>query len=130
MDNISTTQILLGIFYLTAAVLLCFAGYRLMLKRFKRNKLEALNTVSLVTSRENVFTTKTQFLVLAPSVCHVKIDLLDHDEKLISTMVDQEITNQELPFNFDPTEYKPGKYYIYLTSDNAKILRGITIVNS
>lgn len=130
MDNISTTQILLGIFYITAAVMLCFTGYRLMLKRFKKNKLEALNTVSLLTSRENVFATKTQFLVMAPSVCHVKIDLLDQDEKLITTMVDQEIVNQEHPFNFDPTEYKPGKYYIYLSSDNAKILRGITIVNS
>lgn len=130
MDNISTTQILLGIFYLTAAVLLCLTGYRLMLKRFKRNKLEALNTVSLVTSRENVFSAKTQFLVLTPTACQVKVDLLDKDEKLLATLVDQEITNEELPFNFDPTQYKAGKYYISLSSSNAKILRGITIVNS
>ncbi|UKN02670.1 hypothetical protein K6119_03975 [Paracrocinitomix mangrovi] len=128
MDNISSTQIILGIFYLTGAIALVLAAYSIYLKRFKRNKLKALNTVSLITSRENIFAAKTRFLVVAPEVCHVKVDLLDADEKVIQTLIDQEITNEELPFDFDPTAYEAGKYYLYLNSDNANILRSITIV--
>ena len=127
MDNISSTDIILGIFYLTAAIMLSLAAYKMMLRKFKRKKLEALNTISLVTSRENIFATKTRFLIVAPTTCKVKVDLLDKDEKLISTLVDREITEEEYPFDFDPADYESGKYYLYLDSDNAKILRGITI---
>ena len=86
-----------------------------------------MNGVSLITSRENIFSSKTKFLIVSPKVCKVKIDLLDEGENFIKTLVDEEVVNEELPFDFDPAEYNSGKYYLYLTADNARILRSITI---
>ena len=86
-----------------------------------------MSGVSLITSRENVFSSKTRFLIVSPEPCHVRIDLLDENEKFIETLVDEEINEEELPFDFDPAGYESGKYYLYLTAENAKILRSITI---
>lgn len=128
MRNLTTTEIILGAFYLTGAISLCIVAYVLYIKRFKRNKLMAMNSVSLVTSKENEFHSPTKFLLVVPTPGHIKVDLLDKDENIVKTLVDEEIVQEEFPFDFDPTGLEKGKYYIYLTADNAKILRGITIV--
>jgi hypothetical protein len=127
MDGLSKWKLALGIFYVITAIVLFGTAYFIMIKRFKRNKLDAINTISLITSRQNIFKIKTQFLVLSPSPCSVKIDLLDEQEKFIETLLSEEIKEQELPFDFDPTNYESGKYYLSLTSESAKILRSITI---
>jgi hypothetical protein len=128
MRNLTTADIVLGALYLSAALSLCIVAYKLFIRRFKRNKLVAMNSVSLVTSRENIFSGKTKFLLVVPTSCHVKVDLLDGDEKMLRTLVDEEIIQKEYPFDFDPTDLESGKYYLSLTAENVKILRGITIV--
>jgi len=127
MGELETIDIILGILYLSAALFLAFTAYRLFLKRFKKNKLEALDKVTLETSHNNTFSHKTKFLIASPSPANVKVDLLDMEEKHIKTLVDTYLETEELPFDFDPSEFKSGKYYLYLTSDNSKILRSITI---
>ena len=84
MGKLATLDIILGILYASAAIFLLVTAYRLYLKRFKRAKLQALNSVSLVTSRNNHFTKATKFLIEAPVNCHVKIELLDESEKLVN----------------------------------------------
>ncbi|MBD3636782.1 MAG: hypothetical protein HUJ25_05515 [Crocinitomicaceae bacterium] len=128
MDSVDKWKIVLGVFYVITALVLCGVAYTMLIKRFKRNKLSALNAISLITSRDNVFSAKTRFLIVAPEACHVKVELMDANEKPIVTLVDQELTEEELPFDFDPAHYESGKYYLYLSTDNAKILRSITIV--
>lgn len=127
MDAVDKWKIVLGVVYLLSALLILGIAYFIFLKRFKRAKLEALNTVSLITSRENVFKGKTRFLIVAPNNCLVKVDLLDHNEQLIRTLIEVQVENEEHPFDFDPAEFESGKYYLSLTSDNAKILRSITV---
>ena len=127
MRNLTATEIVLGIFYITASLSLIIAAYMLYIRRFKRNKLVAMNTISLVTSKENIFSSPTKFLLIMPTPGHVKIELLNQEEKVVSTLIDEEIAQEEYPIEFDPVLYDSGKYYIYLTTDNAKILRGITI---
>lgn len=127
MDNVSAVDIFLGIGYLTGALSLCVVAYLIYLKRFKTAKLQAENNVSLITSRDNVFCNKTQFLVVSPSVSFVKIDLLDENEEYIETLIEQDIVDGEFPFNFDPSSYDSGKYYLYLDAGSSKILRAITI---
>lgn len=127
MGKLETIDIVLGVLYMSGALFLAFTAYKLFLKRFKKNKLRALDKVTLETSHNNIFSAKTKFLVASPSAVNVKVDLLDKEEKHLKTLVDTYLETEELPFDFDPSEFKSGKYYLYLTSDNSKILRGITI---
>ena len=127
MDQTQKWKIILGAFYVLTALTLILVAYYFYIKKYKRNKLKAMSGISLVTSRENVFSSKTRFLIVSPEVVHVKVDLLDENENLVKNLIDEEITNEELPFDFDPTEYQSGKYYLYLTAENARILRTITI---
>ncbi|MCB9223304.1 MAG: hypothetical protein H6582_03920 [Crocinitomicaceae bacterium] len=127
MRNLTATDIVLGIFYLTAALSLCIVAYKMFIRKYKRNKLVAMNSISLVTSKDNVFSTKTKFLLVVPTPTHVKVELLDSNEQSLNTLVDAHIDQEEYPFDFNPEGLNSGKYYLYLTADNAKILRGITI---
>ena len=128
MGKLTTLDIVLSILYASAAVLLLVTAYRLYLRRFKRAKLEAMNSIRLVTSRDNVFSTPTKFLLECPLAGHVKLDLLNENEEVIKTLIDQAIDQEEFPFDFNPLDFEPGKYYLYLTTSNAKIQRGISIV--
>lgn len=130
MGKLTTLDVILGIFYVSAAVSLIVVAYMLFIKRFKRAKLEALNSLRLVTSQKNHFSSKTKFLIEAPVPCRVKIELLDLNEKHIAVIFEDQVDEQERPFDFDPKMFSAGKYYLYLTSDNVKILRGITILES
>lgn len=127
MGKLTTLDIVLSVLYASAAILLLLTAYKLYLKRFKRAKLEAMNAIRLVTSKDNVFKSTTKFLIEAPSKGHVRIDLLDVNENLVKTLIDQELEQEEYPFDFMPEDYAPGKYYLYLTTSNAKIQRGISI---
>jgi hypothetical protein len=127
MGKLETIDIIMGVLYLSAALFLAFTAYRLFLKRFKKNKLEALDKVTLETSHDNIFSTKTKFLIASPTAINVKVELLDKEENHLKTLVDTYLETEEQPFDFDPSEFESGKYYLYLTSDNSKILRGITI---
>lgn len=130
MGKLTTVDIILSVLYASAAILLLVTAYRLYLKKFNRAKLEAMNSIRLVTSRENVFSNPTKFLIEAPQAGHVRIDLLDENEKLVKTLIDQAINEEEFPFDFNPLDYQAGKYYLYLTTSNAKIQRGISIVKA
>lgn len=127
MDQQQKWKIILGAFYLITAIVLVLVAYYFYIKKFKRAKLKSMSGVSLITSRENVFSKKTKFLIVSPSVVQVKVDLLNENEGFVKTLIDAEIADEELPFDFDPADYDSGKYYLSLTSDNAKILRSITI---
>lgn len=128
MGKLTTLDIVLSVLYASAAILLLITAYRIYLKRFKRAKLQALNAINLITSKDNIFKSPTKFLIEAPLKGQVKIELLDRDENLVKTLIDIDLPQEEFPFDFDPTEFEPGKYYLYLTTDNAKIQRGISIV--
>ena len=127
MGNATPLDIALGVGYVSAALFLIIVAYQIYLKRYKRNKLEALSAVQLITSKENVFSNKTSFLIVSAHGKHVKIELLDEKEKVVDTLIDEEVISDEYPLDFDPTKYSSGKYYLYLTTDSAQILRGITI---
>jgi hypothetical protein len=127
MGKLTSLDIILGILYSTGAIMLIATAYMLYIRKYKRAKLEAMNAVRLVTSRDNIFVSKTKFLIESPLVCKVQVDLLDGKEKLIQTLFNEEITNGEYSFDFDPNQFEPGKYFLSLTTSNASILRGIQI---
>ena len=127
MGKLTSVDIILGVLYISAALFLCIVAYMLFIKRFKRSKLEALNAVGLITSQNNNFKQPTKFLITSAEGKRVRIALLDGEEKEVSVLIDQEINQDEYPLEFNPALYDSGKYYLYLTTANASILRSITI---
>ena len=51
MDGVNKWKIVLGTFYVITAVVLILVAYYFYIKKYKRNKLMAMNGVSLITSR-------------------------------------------------------------------------------
>ncbi|MCG8576480.1 MAG: hypothetical protein MI810_16460 [Flavobacteriales bacterium] len=127
MGSLTTQDIILGVFYATGALFLMIAAYRAYLKGFKRAKLEAMNQLEFKTSLENVFSEKTQFLLITPQQKAIKLSLLDRDENFIKEIVNQNFESGEHPVDFDPEGLAKGKYYLYLESEDTNILRQIFI---
>ncbi|MBN4072604.1 hypothetical protein JYT74_01060 [Crocinitomix catalasitica] len=128
MEGATTQQVILGILYATGAIVLLIAAYLAFIKRFRRAKLEALSgTIELITSHENIFSEKTQFLLITPQQKEVKVSLLDENEALIHVLTEGDFSEGEHPFDFDPSELTEGKYYLYLESVDTNILRRIFI---
>ena len=113
--------------YITGALLLIVTSVSLYTRKFRRNKLQAVNHLELITSIENTFYQKTQFLVITPVERKVELNLLDQDEKFIRTLASGTFSVGEHAVDFDPAELKEGKYYLSLTSDDAKIIRRIEV---
>ncbi len=95
--------------------------------KFRRKKLSQISAIEFITSLENVFIGKTQFLVVAGRPARVNLKLLDQNEGELRTLLDEELGVGEHPVHFDPAGLESGKYYLSLESNDTKILRRIHI---
>lgn len=127
MNNYSAADIVLMILYITGALTTLFVAYWIYIKKFKRNKLEAVNDVSLITSEKDNYMDPSQFLVVVPIQDSFKLSLLAEDETHIKVLAEVNENSGEFPVHFDPTDLAPGKYYLYLESTNSNILRKIKV---
>jgi len=108
-------------------VILLITAYVLYIKRFKRGTLEALNNVVFITSRYDKYNTKTQFLIDLPRDSKVDLLLLDQKEGLVKELLNKELEAGQHKVVFDPADYENGIYYLSLKTENASMLRKITI---
>ena len=122
-------QIFLMIMYCSGGLLLLITAYVLYIKRFKRAKLEAINNISLQTSRNDVFNQITEFLIISPIIEFVTLKLLNEKEEEIEVLFEGEINAIDQKVTFKPKSYEPGIYYLSLRSKSANILRKIRVVS-
>lgn len=127
MGKLETSDIIFGILYASAAIMLLIVSYRLFIRRFKRNKLVAMSEVTLTTSRYDVYKSPTQFLIELSENLHVKLSLLDEDEKELRVISEADMYKGENVVDFDPLYLDEGIYYLYLKTENSSILRKIRI---
>ncbi len=130
MGKLETADILLGILYATGAILLFVTSYILFIKRFKRNKLEAVSEVVFSTSRYDSYGSKTQFLIELSDNMNVELNLLDVKENQLKNLLNKELDKGENTVDFDPTDLENGIYYLSLKTKNASILRKINVARS
>ncbi len=133
MDNVAglndatTKEMIMGVLYgITAAVLLVTA-YIYYTKRFRINKLEAVDQLQFITAQYHIYQEKTQLLIDLNTEMHVKLDLLDEDENLVKNLIDKSLTVGEHIIVFDPELYDNGIYYFNLNSVSTSILKKIRI---
>lgn len=115
--------------YVTGALALMIAAYLLYIRQFRRGTLQALNNVVFMTSRYDRYSAKTQFLIDLPNPSKVELKLLDHTENLTKELLNGEFDPGQHIVNFDPAEFQNGIYYLSLITDNASVMRKITIEN-
>lgn len=129
MGKAESVDIILGILYALAAVMFFVVSYIYFIKRFKRNKMLAVNDVNLITSRYDNYETKTQFLIELSKDLLVTLKLLDENEQEIITILEKELETGENVVDFDPMNYQDGIYYLSLKTEGTSILRKINIGN-
>ncbi len=127
MGKAESVDIILGILYAVAAVMFFVVSYVYFIKRFKRNKMLAVNDVTLTTSRYDIYESKTQFLIELSKPLEVTLTLLDENEKEVEVLLVKELEAQENVVDFDPTSYQDGIYYLSLKTKGTSILRKINI---
>ncbi|NOQ72042.1 MAG: hypothetical protein GQ574_08580 [Crocinitomix sp.] len=127
MGKAESVDIILGILYALAAVMLFVVSYVYFIKRFKRNKMLAVNDVVLTTSRYDQYENKTQFLIELSKQLKITLRLLDDKEQEVAVLLDEELEPGENVVDFDPLNYQDGIYYLSLKTDGTSILRKISI---
>lgn len=128
MDQLTTSDIILAVLYLSGAILSIATAHFLLLKRARRKTLQEVSAIQLITSKDNRFNAKTTFLIEVRSPpSYVQLDLLDQGEALVKQLFRQNLTTAEHLLDFDPTEFKPGTYYLRLMARRDVIFRKITL---
>ena len=127
MGKAQSVDIILGILYAVGAVMFFVVSYVYFIKRFKRNKLEAVNDVVLTTSRYDQYHNKTQFLIELSKELKVTLSLLDNKEQEVAVLLDEELDQGENVVDFNPLNYQAGIYYLSLKTTGTSILRKISI---
>lgn len=125
--NRSTGDITLGILYATAAFFFVVVVVVAYTRYFRKRKLQAVNSVEFITSLDNIFSHATQFLIVTNVITKVRLSIKNLQEEELNVLIDTELDPGEHPVDFDPASFEEGKYYLYLDSDDAKILRRIEI---
>ena len=129
MGKTESVDIILGILYALAAVMFFVVSYMYFIKRYKRNKMLAVNDVTLTTSRYDNYDNKTQFLIELSRDLAVTLKLLDENEQELATLLEKELEAGENVIDFDPMNYQDGIYYLSLKTEGTSILRRISIKN-
>jgi len=127
MGTREVSEVLMIVFYVTGSVLLMITAYVLYIKRYKRGSLEALNNVVFITSRYDKYQFKTQFLIDLPRDSKIELLVLDQKEVLVKELLNKDFEAGQHKVEFNPEDYDNGIYYLSLKTENASMLRKITI---
>ena len=129
LNDSSFYDVAMGVFYAITALVLIVVAFILLTRKFRRNKIVAINQLEFVTSRYNVYDEDTQFLFNVPHKMHINLQLIDDKENLIDTLVDDDFEEGEHIYHFKISPFKTGLYYLKLHADNVDMLRKIKINN-
>ena len=130
MGVTDTVHLLLVILYVTGGLILLVTAYVIYIRRFrKRGRMEMLNNVVFTTSRYDIYSSKTQFLLELPKTCDVELELLDEKENPVKKILHANLPAGQHIIPFDSTEYANGIYFLSLKAAHSSILRKITIEN-
>ena len=129
LNDSSFYDVAMGVFYAITALVLIVVAFILLTRKFRRNKIVAINQLEFVTSRYNVYDEDTQFLFNVPHKMHINLQLIDDKENLIDTLVDDDFDEGEHIYHFKISPFKTGLYYLKLHADNVDMLRKIKINN-
>jgi hypothetical protein len=127
MNLFDSTRIILTILYCTAAIFLLIVSYMLYIKRFKRNKLLAVNQVVFTTSRYDTYEVKTQFLIELSEKMFVTLKVLDANEQEVRILLSKDLEQGQNVVDFYPTEFEDGIYFLSLETTGTLITRRIKI---
>ncbi len=130
MGVTDTVHLLIVILYVTGGLILLVTAYIIYIRKYrKRGRMEMLNNIVFTTSRYDVYSSKTQFLLELPKACDVELDLLDEKENPVRKIIQKNMESGQHIIPFDPAEFANGIYFLSLKAAHSSVLRKITIEN-
>jgi len=135
MDNVaglndaSSADILMGVVYGVTAFVLIVVSFILFTRKYRRQKMEAINSLEFITSRYNIYKENAQFMFNVPYSMEIVVRLLDENDKEIDVLVNKVYEEGEHVYNFNVSNYPNGVYFLELKADNVNMLRKIKINN-
>ena len=127
LNDSSAYDVIMGIIYGITAIVLIVTSYIIFTRKFRRQKMEAINKLEFITSRYNVYTENSQFLFDVPFKMIIDLKLLDENENEVDALVNEEFEKGEHIYNFEVNKYANGIYFLKLAADNVDMLRKIKI---
>ena len=124
----STSDVLKIVAYLFLLIAILGIAVAVYTSVYRRKKMKLVNHLEFITSIENIYRGKTQFLVVNHLPTKVVIVLIDKEENVLKEICNADFDSGEHPVDFDPAGLQPGKYYLSLKSDETTIVRRIEIV--
>ena len=130
LNNSSAFDVIMGVVYGITAFVLVITSYILFTRRFRRQKMEAINKLEFITSRYNIYKENSQFLFNVPFKMKINLFLLNETNDIIAVLVDAEFDSGEHIYNFNVDSFPNGHYFLQLKADNVDMLRKISIQHS
>jgi len=127
LNNSSAFDVIMGIVYGLTAMFLLVTAYIIFTRKYRRQKMEAVNNLEFITSRYNVYTENSQFLFKVPFKMHIKLNLLDEQDNVVEVLVDEDFEEGEHIHQFNSSQYSNGLYFLQLQAENDTMLRKIKI---
>ena len=127
LNNSSAFDVIMGIVYGITAFVLVITSYILFTRRFRRQKMEAVNKLEFITSRYNIYKENSQFLFNVPFKMQINLNLLNEADEVTAVLVDAEFEKGEHVYNFNVDSFPNGHYFLQLKADNVDMLRKISI---
>lgn len=127
LNNSSAFDVIMGIVYGITALFLIVTSYIILTRKYRRKKMEAVNNLEFITSRYNVYTENSQFLFKVPYKMNITLKLLNENDEVVETLIDEELDEGENLYEFETLRYPNGLYFLDLKADNDNTLRKIKI---
>jgi hypothetical protein len=127
LNNSSAFDVIMGIVYGITAFVLVITSYILFTRRFRRQKMEAINKLEFITSRYNIYKENSQFLFNVPFKMQINLFLLNETDDVIAVLVDAEFESGEHVYSFNVDSFPNGHYFLQLKANNVDMLRKISI---
>lgn len=127
LNDSSAFDVIMGVVYGITALVLIITSYILFTRRFRKQKMEAVNKLEFITSRYNIYKENSQFLFNVPFKMHILLNLLNESDEVIEVLVDSEFEEGEHVYDFKVDSFPNGHYFLQLKADNVDMLRKISV---
>ncbi len=125
----SISKVLIGVLFVTLALLIVAIAYRKLLKYLGKGNPVAKDYCVLYSVEKNPASGEVEIYFTTDNPREVSIELLDSNFSLIKVLKADSFGEGGHIVRFESKEFENGNYFYCLRSDNQKTVKKLTILN-
>jgi len=126
----SWIDVVLGVLYVSAALLILTIAYKRLLARLSKGSIDKEEFCVLFALEKEPASGELEFYFTSEKERDVKLSILDSNMDEIKTVVEKKATSGGNIVRFDSTSLSNGEYYYCLKTDNQKTMKKMHVSNS